>query len=81
MHVRRPISPASARPDSRCHIDISHRAQSKLYGQLPSGPEFTNESVFFFTLGASAEPQITGIKEFVDTKLLADFAAAAAGAS
>ncbi|KAI0027548.1 hypothetical protein K488DRAFT_74448 [Vararia minispora EC-137] len=49
---------------------------SKLLGSLPSGVTFNNESLFLFTLAESrrgGRPQIKGVKEFVDTKMLDSF--------
>jgi hypothetical protein len=39
---------------------------------------FNSESIFIFTLSAGDNIQITAIQEFIDTKLAAEFAAAAA---
>ena len=51
--------------------------QSRLYGDLPGGVVFNNESIFIFTLSTADNIQITAIQEFIDTKQAAEFAAAA----
>ena len=51
--------------------------QSRLYGNLPGGIVFNSESIFIFTLSAGDNIQITAIREFIDTKQAAEFAAAA----
>ena len=48
--------------------------------RLPGGVAFNNESIFIFTLGSGDNIQITAIQEFIDTKLAAEFAAAASAA-
>jgi ketosteroid isomerase-like protein len=50
---------------------------SRLYGNVPGGIELNNESIFIFTLGSGDNIQITVIREFIDTKQAAEFAAAA----
>lgn len=54
---------------------------SRLYGDVPGGVAFNNESIFIFTLSSGDNIQITAIQEFIDTKLIAEFAAAAAAAA
>jgi hypothetical protein len=50
---------------------------SRLYGNIPGGMVFNSESIFIFTLSSGDNIQITAIREFIDTKLAAEFAAAA----
>jgi hypothetical protein len=50
--------------------------QSRLYNE---SLQFNAESIFIFTLSSTGDDvRITAIEEFIDTKLAADFAAAAA---
>ena len=53
--------------------------QTRLYTKLANGTVYDNESIFLFTLSAGKEPQITVIKEFIDTKAMAELAKAASG--
>lgn len=53
--------------------------QTRLYTKLANGTIYDNESIFLFTLSAGKEPQITVIKEFIDTKAMAELAKAASG--
>ncbi|KAI0291003.1 hypothetical protein BC826DRAFT_514111 [Russula brevipes] len=53
---------------------------SRLYGDSPGGP-FTHESIFIFTLSSGDDIKITAIQDFVDTKLTAELAAAAAASA
>lgn len=55
--------------------------QSRLYGAIPGGVELNSESVYIFTLSSGDDVKMTAIQEFIDTKLTAEFAAAAAGSS
>ncbi|KAI9462836.1 hypothetical protein BJY52DRAFT_113540 [Lactarius psammicola] len=54
---------------------------SRLYGNLPGGVTFNTESIYIFTLSSGDNIKITAIQEFIDTKLAADFAAAASAAA
>ena len=64
-----------------CITNISCLIQSRLYGDLPGGVAFNTESIFIFTLSSGDNTQITAIQEFIDTKLAAEFAAAASAAA
>ncbi|KAI9453122.1 hypothetical protein F5148DRAFT_1289298 [Russula earlei] len=43
--------------------------------------KFNSESVFIFSLSSGDDIKITGVHDFIDTKLAADFAAAAAASA
>ena len=50
-------------------------------GLRAGGVAFNSESIFILTLGSPDNIRITTIHEFIDTKLAAEFAAAASAAA
>jgi len=69
--------------DVRCDFITTNRLttflpctymQSKIYND---DIKFNNESIFVFSLSSGDNVRITGIDDFIDTKLAADYAAAA----